>query len=122
MLHNTFYKAAHLSPFSFILAKSTIGGNPVDSIIKNNAFVQSGPYSIIGFDAKPTAGVTADYNFVTGVVETHGINGGDPKFQDASNPLGPDGVLFTLDDGLKPLPGSPWQSSSAAWVCHHPGR
>ena len=51
--------------------------------------------------------MTADYNFVTGVVETHGINGGDPKFQDASNPLGPDGVLFTLDDGLKPLPGSP---------------
>jgi len=39
--------------------------------------------------------------------EPHGINGGDPKLANLANPLGPDGVPFTLDDGLKPLPGSP---------------
>jgi hypothetical protein len=39
-------------------------------------------------------------------VEIHGINGGDPKFQNVNNPLGPDGIPFTLDDGLKPLPTS----------------
>jgi len=39
--------------------------------------------------------------------DAHGINGGDPKFQNISNPLGSDGIPFTLDDGLKPLPGSP---------------
>ncbi len=68
----------------------------------------------------------ADYNFVaglqsagfplkryfgsiayTGSSEPHGINGGDPKFQNINNALGPDGIPFTLDDGLKPLPNSP---------------
>jgi hypothetical protein len=71
-----------------------------------------------------------DYNFVAGVApayspkqslrcvgnnltpfnfcEPHGINGGDPKFRDVSNPLGPDGIPFTLDDGLKPTYGSPF--------------
>jgi hypothetical protein len=39
--------------------------------------------------------------------EPHGINGGDPQFADLPNPLGPDGVPFTLDDGLKPKPTSP---------------
>ncbi len=39
--------------------------------------------------------------------EPHGINGGDPNLRDVNNPLGPDGIPFTLDDGLKPLPTSP---------------
>jgi hypothetical protein len=61
---------------------------------------------------------SANYNFVAGGVsegfsskrtfnEQNGINGGDPKFSDINNPLGPDGIPFTLDDGLKPLPSSP---------------
>jgi protein-disulfide isomerase/uncharacterized membrane protein len=71
-----------------------------------------------------TPGITANYNFVAGTAadgwpaknaalfvadgqEANGINGGDPKFQDANNPLGPDGIPFTLDDGLKPLTTSP---------------
>jgi hypothetical protein len=36
----------------------------------------------------------------------HGINGGDPLFQDFNNPLGKDGIAFTDDDGLKPMAGS----------------
>lgn len=64
----------------------------------------------------------ADYDFVTsraaegypskqGFSELHGVNGGNPRFQiDFSSPqpfLGPDLKPFTLDDGLKPLSGSP---------------
>ena len=73
----------------------------------------------------------ADYNFVAGAAsagfppkrnsacdpaktyteanfcEPHGINGGDPRLQNLANPLGADGIPFTLDDGLKPLSNSP---------------
>jgi hypothetical protein len=39
--------------------------------------------------------------------EPNGINGGNPQLRNINNPLGADGIPFTLDDGLKPLPGSP---------------
>jgi hypothetical protein len=131
IVNNTFYKSAwNASLHNFTLATSSIGGNPVGSVITDNVFVEtaraseptSGWYSTIGFDGKPTAGVAADYNFVAGAaslgypaktgfknygLEVHGINGGDPKFQNASNLLGADGIPFTLDDGLKPLTTSP---------------
>jgi hypothetical protein len=48
-------------------------------------------------------GIFSQYNFC----EPHGINGGNPRFANESDPDGPDNVPFTLDDGLKPLPGSP---------------
>jgi hypothetical protein len=44
-----------------------------------------------------------DFNFC----EPHGINGGNPQFRNLANPLGADGIPFTLDDGLKPLQTSP---------------
>ncbi len=61
---------------------------------------------------------SADYDFVAGwpsagfpaakdFNESHGVNGGDPKFACITNPLGSDGVPFTNDDGLIPLPDSP---------------
>jgi hypothetical protein len=61
-----------------------------------------------GFPPKASSGCVAgttytEWNFC----EPHGVNGGDPKLADLARPLGPDGVPFTLDDGLKPLPGSP---------------
>lgn len=34
------------------------------------------------------------------------FNGGDPVFLNPQNPIGPDGLAFTEDDGLKPLPSS----------------
>ncbi len=71
----------------------------------------------------------ADYNYVAGPAPTyaakradncvngtntpflfcepHGINGGDPKLKNINDPDGPDNIPFTLDDGFKPLPGSP---------------
>jgi hypothetical protein len=63
-----------------------------------------------GFPAKRSSGCPAlpvttftDGNFC----EPHGVNGGDPRFANVGNPLGPDGLPFTLDDGLKPLLTSP---------------
>jgi hypothetical protein len=44
-------------------------------------------------------GTPVDFNFC----EAHGINGGNPGLKNVLSPLGPDGVPFTLDDGLKPL-------------------
>jgi hypothetical protein len=69
-------------------------------------FVAGAPSA--GFPAKknsacdPTKTFT-DFNFC----EPHGINGGNPQLRDVANPLGADGIPFTLDDGLKPLPTSP---------------
>jgi len=77
-----------------------------------------------GFPAKrssacvPSATFT-DWNFC----EPHGINGGDPQLRNLSNLLGPDGIPFTLDDGLKPLPTSrlcgagPGGSDIGAYSC-----
>jgi len=44
-------------------------------------------------------------NFCEAIIG-HGINGGNPSLQDVTNPRGPDGIPFTLDDGLKPTAGS----------------
>jgi hypothetical protein len=147
IVNNTFYATAwNGSHHNFNLAKSSVHGNPVDSVIKNNAFIEtakatdptSGWYSIMGNDGLPTAGVSADYNFVTGAAsagypaktgftsfgqETHGLNGGNPLLRNVNNLLGPDGIPFTLDDGLKPLPTSPlcgkgeWGADIGAYSC-----
>ena len=83
----------------------------------------------VQLDQSARATIIADYNFVAGAApaypvkatsgcsagifgryyfcETHGINGGNPRFYNESDPDGPDNIPFTLDDGLKPLPGSP---------------
>lgn len=92
------------------------------SVIKNNLFVGCGRQAVSptthGWYSFPATSVyTADYNYVTGVSptfssktgfsETHGINGGDPLFVDIADPLGPDGLPFTADDGLQLSAGSP---------------
>jgi hypothetical protein len=47
-------------------------------------------------------------NYTPGqICERNGLNPAAPIFQNTLNPLGPDGVPFTTDDGLIPLPGSP---------------
>jgi hypothetical protein len=62
----------------------------------------------VGFPAKKSNACDplktfTDFNFC----EPHGINGGNPQFRNLANPLGADGIPFTLDDGLKPLQTSP---------------
>ena len=63
-----------------------------------------------GFPAKRTRdcpAVRVTTATASNFCEPHGINGGDPRLVNPDNPLGPDGIPFTLDDGLKPLPTSP---------------
>jgi hypothetical protein len=60
-----------------------------------------------GFPPKRSSGCNfqltyTEWNFC----ESRGINGGNPGLRSLTNLLGPDGVPFTLDDGLKPLPTS----------------
>lgn len=67
--------------------------------------------------AEPGLVLTANYNYVagpapsyatkTGFSETNGINGGNPLFVNAADPIGPDGIAFTADDGLRLAAGSP---------------
>jgi hypothetical protein len=96
--------------------------NSVNSMVKNNVFVGCGPgrtpdtqgwYEFLG----PTETVTVDHNFVSGPAPVYArksgfnegipaLSGGDPGFVDISNPLGPDGVPFTEDDGLRLAVGS----------------
>ncbi len=60
------------------------------------------------YPAKRSSGCIQGATYTPGnFCEPHGINGGSPEFRDLANPLGPDGIPFTLDDGLKPRPGSP---------------
>jgi hypothetical protein len=82
----------------------------LDSSIRNTF---AADYNYVGgsasaaFPAKRSSGCSyqstyTEWNFC----ETHGVNGGDPGLRSLANLLGPDGVPFTLDDGLKPLPTS----------------
>jgi hypothetical protein len=95
--------------------------NPTVGVVKNNLLIGNGyeQTATVGwyFNAEPSLSLTADYNYVagpsptfalkTGFSETNGINGGNPMFVDINDPLGPDGIVFTDDDGLRLAPGSP---------------
>jgi hypothetical protein len=74
----------------------------VDNVtLRNNIFAGPDPY---GGDSVHTGGGDAEYNlWATGTgdfVSGTGNVTGDPGFLDASDPLGPDGVPFTDDDGF----------------------
>jgi hypothetical protein len=61
-------------------------GDPASAAVGNNFVAGPSP------DFSPKAG------FVEGVPE---LNGGDPGFVNMGNPLGPDGIPFSADDGLQ---------------------
>jgi hypothetical protein len=63
-------------------------------------------YNYIFPKTTKTTCTSDDYFTPENWCEIHGVNTGTHLFQNASNPLGPDGIPFTVDDGLKPLPGS----------------
>jgi hypothetical protein len=68
----------------------------------------SADHNYVGPEAKSTETCSiGPYYPNFGFCEPHGINGGSADLIDVNNPLGPDGVPFTLDDGLKPKPTSP---------------
>lgn len=94
-------------------------------VIRNNVFVDCGQptgsvtHDVVGWYEidGPSDSVTAEGNFVaggspnfaakTGWPESNSsLNGGDPLFFNVDDPLGPDGLAFTDDDGLRLLPSS----------------
>lgn len=96
--------------------------NSTGAMVKNNVFVgygsgrtpdQQGWYEFQGgadtaivsrnFVAGPAPTFVAKAGFTEGIPA---LNGGDPGFANIENPLGPDGLPFTDDDGLRLLPTS----------------
>jgi hypothetical protein len=123
--HNTFYRDAYDLGRANALG---IGGSgstiQTNLAVTYNAFVDVGSHEGTNNEGFYTIVQATNYtlagNFVAGP-ETTGwqakalatnnvgvmINGGDPMFVNPANPLGPDGIPFTDDDGLRPLPQSP---------------
>lgn len=120
-ISNTFFRCAHDS--SVVLALGGRAPAQTGYVITKNLFIDSGSRIKLndrgwyGFSTNATLPY-GDYNMVAGpeingynpkdsFVEPNGINGGDPLFLNAFDPLGPDGRPFTADDGLQVLPNSP---------------
>jgi hypothetical protein len=126
--HNTFVRVASKAvPGLISLARHPLffASGATNAVIRNNIFLDCGQvqfpwtettmgwYEITG----PSGSAVAEGNFVASAAPGYGtkigwpegnplLNGGDPAFINVSNPLGPDGLPFTADDGLRLLPGS----------------
>lgn len=126
--NNSFYRCSFDEGRSIVLG---LGGVrdvlQQDLIVQRNLFIDCGSHYSLDYEGY--YGVTdsvnpiTNYNFVCGPEtvgyagkryfgEPNGINGGDPVLVNAGNPLGPDGLPFTSDDGLRPLPSSPFAALS----------
>jgi hypothetical protein len=95
--------------------------NPTTGSVTNNIIVGCGynQTNTVGWyeNDEPSLNLTSNYNFVTGpspsfaaktgFSEVNGINGSNPMFVNINDPLGPDGLIFTADDGLRLAAGSP---------------
>ena len=97
--------------------------NVENAVIRNNVFVACGQldrfpevHGWYEFESPPT-NYLASHNFVAGPPPGFeaktgfdeglpDLNGGDPGFVNIDDPLGPDGIPFTEDDGLRLLPDS----------------
>jgi len=120
--NNTIWSILDANNGTGIYSEWTIGNT-----FKNNIFyVQKFAYTSSG--ETPTTGFESDYNIMidfdgddiatynaafknfaelqSAGLETHSINA-NPLFVNENNPLGPDGIPFTADDGLKLSAGSP---------------
>lgn len=124
-IHNTFYRCSYDISRTVVIATGGRNGDQIVSgiNISSNLFIAGGDRSRPTFEgyyaiSPYSTNVTTRGNFVAGpeitgwqsrskFTEPDGINGGDPLFVDEHNPLGPDGLPFTADDGLRPLPHSP---------------
>lgn len=123
--HNTFYRDSYDLGRAHALGIGGVGGTIQSNLVLTaNAFVDVGSHQSTNsegfFLLIASTNYTLAQNFVAGP-ETTGwqakalatnnvgvsINGGDPMFVNPANPLGPDGIPFTEDDGLRPLPQSP---------------
>lgn len=116
---NTFFKVAYEEGQSTAL---TLGAGGITNVgIRGNLFVDVGYHSTTNpgyYTVSLSTQVETNYNLVAGAEtmlfgparlfsETNGLNGINPLFVNPLDPLGPDGLPFTEDDGLKPMPNSP---------------
>lgn len=121
--HNTFLRVArHSSPAVSVTRHALIFDTAdfaTNATIRNNVFIDCGeatgsiPLSEVGWYQinGPRDSVTAEGNFVAGPQpefaskvgwpEDPNLNGGDPGFININDPLGPDRIPFTEDDGLR---------------------
>jgi hypothetical protein len=126
--HNTFLRVAKTNtPVTSILRhplRFETQAGATNITLRNNLFVDCGqtstriPEAEVGWYqfGGPTNSVTTEGNFVAGAppdfaaktnwLENPTLNGGDPGFVNPNDPLGPDGIPFTEDDGLRLLPTS----------------
>jgi len=122
--NNTFYKTAYDQGRSSPLGLGSSGTPVYDLQVTKNIFADNGDkISNTNFAGWYTISTNAispvlDSNYVTTAEilgwqgrsgftnEVHGINGGDPLFVNPASPRGPDGIPWTEDDGLRPMPGS----------------
>jgi len=121
--HNTFYRSANYLGEAYALGIGGVSGSvQTGLVISNNAFVDIGAHENLSSEGAyaitDSTGFLVGNNFAAGPESCGwnvispvppGIvrNGGDPLFVNPRVPLGPDGLPFTDDDGLRPLPNSP---------------
>jgi PKD repeat protein len=121
--HNTFYRAGFNLQESIAFGAGGRTGQPqTNLVVVSNVFVDIGShyhpnsegYINLGVSTNPilssnfcAAAETMGWSAVKNNPGGISINGGDPIFVNAADPLGPDGLPFTDDDGLRPLPNSP---------------
>jgi PKD repeat protein len=121
--HNTFYRNAfYLGEANALGIGGMRGWLQTNLVITGNAFVDNGSHEQTNnegsFAYTDVSSPVVASNFCCSA-ETMGfrpvspappgvlVNGGDPGFLNARDPLGPDGLPFTADDGIRPLPNSP---------------
>ena len=127
--NNTFLRVAKQNNAAVALSRHPVNVSTANyatnAVIRNNIFLDCGqrtfPYteSEMGWYQinGPTNSVVAEGNFVAGGPPGYGaklgwpegnplLNGGAPGFVNINDPLGSDGIPFTDDDGLRPLPTS----------------
>jgi hypothetical protein len=122
--NNVFLRAAKTN--NPVMARSShavvlhVANGATNCAIRNNVFVDCGQpvgpaeadtvgwYELRGDDGTTVVGGNAasgsppEFRPRLGWREEPALNGGEPGFVDIDDPLGPDGVPFTADDGLRP--------------------
>lgn len=119
--HNTFYRCAYEGTYALALGGTDGTDLQSNCMVLSNVFIDCGQKfnrSVEGwFSADWVTNFTSQGNFACGAEVTGWeskssgtnltYNGGDPLLVNPLNPIGPDGLAFTDDDGLRPQPNSP---------------
>lgn len=109
--HNTFYRCAYNEQQTRVF---NLGGSATNLILTNNLILDCGDHSAAA-GAEGWAMTSLYGTIVTNGNKVVGaeILGDNMLLRDVSNPRGADGVPWTADDGLRPLPTSPLVGAGA---------